>query len=162
MARDALPPYISKDTAESILFIGKAVRVLKQSASSRRPSGVCFSHHILALLHVGAPQRNLVLPGSCVPCKSVSTMSSLSDVFMLPQCSGWHPTGLKVLILCLGEMSVLLSMITESWTKELRQIQSAAIFHRLDLERVISSMQTQVCSQGVSTGGQKLIVKAAL
>ncbi|CAL5227089.1 g9995 [Coccomyxa viridis] len=83
VARDALPPYISKDTAESILFIGKAVRVLKQSASSRRPS---------------------------------------------------------------GEMSALLSMITESWTKELRQIQSSALFHRLDLERVISSMQTQVAA----------------
>ena len=40
VARDALPPYISKETAESILFIGKAVRVLKQSATGRRPSGV--------------------------------------------------------------------------------------------------------------------------
>ena len=43
-----------------------------------------------------------------------------------------------------GEVSALLSMIMESWTKDLRQIQSAAIFHRLELERVISSMQTQV------------------
>ena len=39
MLREALPPYISKDTAESILFIGKAIRVLKQSASSHRRSG---------------------------------------------------------------------------------------------------------------------------
>ena len=39
MVREALPPYISKDTAESILFIGKAIRVLQQSASSHRRSG---------------------------------------------------------------------------------------------------------------------------
>lgn len=39
MVREALPQYISKDTAESILFIGKAIRVLKQSASSHSGSG---------------------------------------------------------------------------------------------------------------------------
>lgn len=39
MIREALPPYISQDTAESILTIGKAIRVLKQSASSHRRSG---------------------------------------------------------------------------------------------------------------------------
>ena len=50
VARDALPPYISKDTAESILFIGKAVRVLKQSASGRRPPGVPLFHPFLATL----------------------------------------------------------------------------------------------------------------
>ena len=39
MAREALPPYISKDTADSVLFIGKAMRVLKQSSGSCREPG---------------------------------------------------------------------------------------------------------------------------
>ena len=54
VARDALPPYISKDTAESILFIGKAMRVLKQSAGSKRPAGAGTFHLPLQLplIHV--------------------------------------------------------------------------------------------------------------
>ena len=39
MTRETLPPYISKDTADSILFIGKAMRVLKQSSGSCRELG---------------------------------------------------------------------------------------------------------------------------
>lgn len=43
-----------------------------------------------------------------------------------------------------GETSALSSLNTEAWTRELRQIQSAATFHRLELECAISSMRTQV------------------
>jgi hypothetical protein len=41
-------------------------------------------------------------------------------------------------------MSALSSLNTEAWTVELRQIQSAATFQRLELERSISFMRTQV------------------
>lgn len=51
VARDALPPYISKVTAESILFIGKAMRVLKQSAGSKRPAGAGTFHAFTADSH---------------------------------------------------------------------------------------------------------------
>ena len=53
-------------------------------------------------------------------------------------------TGLRAFMLHEGEMSAFLNVLTESWTKALRQIQGAAIFRRLELEHVIGSMQTQV------------------
>ncbi|CAK0758510.1 hypothetical protein CVIRNUC_002625 [Coccomyxa viridis] len=43
VAREALPPYISKDTADSVLFIGKAMRVLKQSSGSCREPACVLS-----------------------------------------------------------------------------------------------------------------------
>ena len=54
MARETLPPYISKDTADSILFIGKAMRVLKQSSGSCREPGIphCCNMHHLADIHL--------------------------------------------------------------------------------------------------------------
>ena len=54
MVREALPPYISKDTADSILFIGKAVRVLKQSAGSCREPGASLCCSMLHLCWVVA------------------------------------------------------------------------------------------------------------
>ncbi len=102
---------------------------------------VCPSHHSWHPSLTGSsvqPCPTAYTLGSPVPCGPATTTSGL---LLLLSC---FPTGLRVLVLCEGEMSALLSMITESWTKELRQIQSAALFHRLDLERVISSMQTQV------------------
>ena len=47
VVREALPPYISKETAESILFIGKAMRVLKQSARQQTgASGTLVYTHV--------------------------------------------------------------------------------------------------------------------
>ena len=55
VAREALPPYISKDTADSILIIGKAMRVLKQSSGSCscREPGIphcCSTWHMCQML----------------------------------------------------------------------------------------------------------------
>ena len=137
VARDALPPYISKDTADSILFIGKAVRVLKQSASGKRPSGVPLTSR-LPESNNSAHQPRM----GCTLSPSVSCIvlygNILHDHSVLRSDMPQHCA------LSEGEMTALLSMIMESWIKDLRQIQSAAVFHRLEFERVISSMQTQV------------------
>lgn len=52
-------------------------------------------------------------------------------------------------LVCAGETSTLANLDTESWTRDLRQIQGRPTFQRLDLERVIAYMRVQVCSRSL-------------
>jgi hypothetical protein len=139
VVEDALPPTISKEVAEKILFVGKAVRVLRHTATAdadrageQSPRSTCIWMH-------GA----LCRPHGCTfwprnACIGITCDSSFERGWVRRQ---GYPC--FKLVRPAGD-SPPAKLENRAWTTALRKLAAAPTFQRLDFERVLTAMHAQV------------------
>lgn len=94
----ALPPYVSLATAESILFVGKAVRVLRQGSTSS--SSVEPKHSLCDMSDVDARLHALQLAEELHPLEFEHVLESIRSKVLIwasRACAEVHHGGCTVL-----------------------------------------------------------------
>lgn len=122
----AVPPGISLATAEAVLFIGKAARVLRQPPGSpatspgHRPYQVLTSRASPALQPCGAGRAGASLGGAG------HETSAGDGLWREASSAGGEWEGMR-----------------QRWAAELRRLAAAPAFSALDFERTVEGIRTQ-------------------
>lgn len=137
----AVPPGISLATAEAVLFIGKAVRILRQPPSARSAdpeSGTDSCKPQPGALSLPAVAGQ---PGAPHAPGGISSVGCAAEAMSTRIFSSAFPSGAA------AARGAAAAGSRQRWAAELRRLAAAPAFSALDFERVVEGIRSQAWAQ---------------